>query len=287
MGDYETLPSNKVSVHMMAGAFAGVMEHCVMYPLDTVKTRMQSLSTSQKYRGIINVLQIMVKEEGISRPYRGIGAAILGAGPAHAIYFSLYEFVKYHMTSMGINNNVAYSSAGCLATVFHDGIMTPMDVVKQRIQMHNSQCTGILNCFVTIYKTEGIRAFYRSYSTQLVMNIPFQVTNFVVYEFVVSVWNPSRHYNPKAHMIAGAMAGAASAAITTPLDVCKTLLNTQEGVNQMSGILNAMKTVYKLGGAHGFVKGLTARVLFQMPSAAICWSTYEFCKYMLFPKKEH
>lgn len=35
--DYETLPTTNVSTYMTAGAFAGVMEHCVMYPLDSVK----------------------------------------------------------------------------------------------------------------------------------------------------------------------------------------------------------------------------------------------------------
>lgn len=34
---YETLPTSSVAVHMTAGAFAGIMEHCVMYPLDSVK----------------------------------------------------------------------------------------------------------------------------------------------------------------------------------------------------------------------------------------------------------
>lgn len=35
--DYETLPTDNVGTHMIAGAIAGVMEHCVMYPLDSVK----------------------------------------------------------------------------------------------------------------------------------------------------------------------------------------------------------------------------------------------------------
>lgn len=39
--------------------------------------------------------------------------------------------------------------------------------------------------------------------------------------------------------------------------------------------------VYRLGGPLGFFRGLQARVLYQMPSAAICWSTYEFFKYVL------
>lgn len=37
--DYETLPTDNVLTHMIAGCIAGVMEHCVMYPLDSVKVR--------------------------------------------------------------------------------------------------------------------------------------------------------------------------------------------------------------------------------------------------------
>uniref|UniRef100_A0A1B6CQ11 Mitoferrin n=1 Tax=Clastoptera arizonana TaxID=38151 RepID=A0A1B6CQ11_9HEMI len=281
MDDYESLPSNKPSVHMMAGAFAGVMEHSIMYPLDTAKTRMQSFLKTYKYHGILKVIHTMIKEEGVLRPYRGIGTLLIGAGPAHAVYFTSYEFVKHKMTNLGINNQIVYSSAGCVASVIHDAIMTPADFIKQRLQMHESQCSGIISCIIHVYKNEGLIAFYRSYSTQLVMNLPFQVTNFVVYESSINLLNPKRDYNPKAHVIAGAAAGAASAAITTPLDVCKTLLNTQEGVNQMSGIMNTIKTVYKLGGFNGFFKGFTARILFSMPSTAICWSSYEFCKYIL------
>lgn len=35
--DYESLPSQSAATHMTAGALAGVMEHCIMYPLDSVK----------------------------------------------------------------------------------------------------------------------------------------------------------------------------------------------------------------------------------------------------------
>ena len=35
--EYESLPTNCVKTHMLAGAAAGVMEHCIMYPLDSVK----------------------------------------------------------------------------------------------------------------------------------------------------------------------------------------------------------------------------------------------------------
>ena len=38
--DYESLPeSSAISAHMLAGAAAGISEHCVMYPVDCVKVR--------------------------------------------------------------------------------------------------------------------------------------------------------------------------------------------------------------------------------------------------------
>lgn len=39
LDDYESLPSGSVVTHMIAGAIAGTAEHCVMYPLDSVKVR--------------------------------------------------------------------------------------------------------------------------------------------------------------------------------------------------------------------------------------------------------
>ena len=35
--EYESLPTGDVGIHMTAGAVAGIMEHCVMFPIDSVK----------------------------------------------------------------------------------------------------------------------------------------------------------------------------------------------------------------------------------------------------------
>lgn len=94
--EYESLPTEKVTVHLAAGAMAGVMEHCVMYPVDCVKTRMQSLRPHPNaiYRNIGDALTTMVKREGLFTPLRGMNVVAIGAGPAHALYFSTYEATK-------------------------------------------------------------------------------------------------------------------------------------------------------------------------------------------------
>lgn len=50
--DYENLPTSaSLSTHMTAGAMAGIMEHMVMYPVDSVKVRRQETGGSSEHRG--------------------------------------------------------------------------------------------------------------------------------------------------------------------------------------------------------------------------------------------
>ncbi|CAJ0956804.1 unnamed protein product [Ranitomeya imitator] len=262
-------------------------------------TRMQSLQPdpNAQYRGVMEALRKMIRSEGLLTPLRGINVTVLGAGPAHALYFACYEKMKTTIGGMinhvG-NSHLANGVAGSLATVLHDAIMNPAEVVKQRMQMYNSPYRSMLHCIRTVRRTEGVGAFYRSYTTQLLMNIPFQAIHFITYEFTQEQLNPQRQYHPGSHIVSGAIAGAVAAAATTPLDVCKTLLNTQENMalssvnisGHLSGLANTVRTVYQLGGVGGYFKGVQARVIYQMPSTAIAWSVYEFFKFFLSKKKQ-
>lgn len=294
--EYEELPEGtSVRVTMMAGALAGVMEHCVMFPVDCVKTRMQSLACEPQMvaahrQGIFSSLINIMKEEGRFRPVQGVQAMALGAGPAHALYFATYEKMKEELLSRNkmYPDSVNYMMAGATATVFHDAIMTPSEVVKQRMQMCCSPYQSCLNCFTTVLRQEGIGAFYRSYGTALTMNIPFQSTQFMIYETVQKITNPKKEHNPLSHIISGGMAGAIASIVTMPLDVCKTLLNTQEtqvlkklNRDKITGMYHGMRTVYKMAGFRGYFKGLKARVLYQFPATAISWVVYEFFKHYL------
>ncbi|XP_067243072.1 mitoferrin-2 [Chanodichthys erythropterus] len=299
--DYEGLPQGaSTSTHMLAGAVAGIMEHCLMFPIDCVKTRMQSLQPepAARYRNVMDALRQIVRTEGIWRPIRGLNVTAVGAGPAHALYFACYERLKKVLSDIihpGANSHLANGAAGCVATLLHDAAMNPAEVVKQRMQMYNSPYRGVLDCMRCVWQREGALAFYRSYTTQLTMNVPFQALHFMTYEYLQELLNPQRQYNPSSHMVSGALAGAIAAAATTPLDVCKTLLNTQESLaidsvsqsgRHISGLGHAFRTVYRLGGLPAYFKGVQARVIYQMPSTAISWSVYEFFKYII-TKHQH
>ncbi|CAH8853073.1 unnamed protein product [Trichobilharzia szidati] len=299
--DYEALPNTSpLSQHMLAGACAGIMEHIVMYPVDCVKTRMQCLRPmggGANCPGLLTGLYRLILQEGIPGTLKGSGAVIWGAGPAHAAYFGCYEKMKSFLTTVSMgSSHVNHMIAGTCATLLHDAVMTPADAVKQRLQIYNSPYHNSFDCLRRICVTEGPRALYKAYFTQLSMNIPYQTIHFVCYEQAQSVLNPNRQYLPWSHILSGGIAGCFAAAFTNPLDVCKTMLNTQDRCMsktpcrghftqsykpEFRGLFSTAKYVYELAGIKGFTRGMSARVLTAVPGTALSWSVYEYFKWRL------
>lgn len=98
--DYEGLPdSTPLAANLIAGAFAGIAEHTLMYPVDAIKTRMQIVQPTPVavYSGVTNAITKISTTEGWRTLWKGMTSVILGAGPAHAVYFGTYELTKEYL----------------------------------------------------------------------------------------------------------------------------------------------------------------------------------------------
>ncbi|KAK8921086.1 hypothetical protein KSP39_PZI020825 [Platanthera zijinensis] len=274
---------------MIAGSIAGVIEHTAMFPVDTLKTRMQTRCSTLRSApdGLRHALTSILRLEGPLGLYRGIGAMGLGAAPAHAVYFSVYEMAKKYLSRGNPNNPAAHAASGVLATVASDAVFTPMDTVKQRLQLKNSPYKGVSDCVARVFREEGYRAFYASYKTTVVMNAPFTAVHFATYEAskrALMELSPDNSGDERlfVHATAGAAAGALAAVVTTPLDVVKTQLQCQGvcGCERFSSssIMGVAGAVIKRDGFRGLMRGWKPRMLFHAPAAAICWSSYEASK---------
>lgn len=154
------------------------------------------------------------------------------------------------------------------------------------MQMHGSSHRTVFGCASSVYRAEGLRAFYVSYPTTLAMTVPFTAVQFTAYEWAKKVLNPSESYSPVTHAIAGGFAGAVAAAITTPLDVAKTLLQTRGSstdarIRSASGMVEAFRIIHFREGAKGFSRGMTARIATHIPANALCWLSYEGFRFFL------
>lgn len=158
-------------------------------------------------------------------------------------------------------------------------------VIKQRMQIQNSSkmYRSMTDCARYVYKNEGLSAFYVSYPTTLSMTVPFTALQFLAYESISTVMNPQKNYDPFTHCTAGAVAGGFAAALTTPMDVIKTMLQTRGSaidpeLRAVNSFRAGCRLLYQREGIRGFFKGVKPRVVTTMPSTAICWSAYEASK---------
>ncbi|GAW80116.1 mitochondrial carrier protein [Plasmodium gonderi] len=145
--------------------------------------------------------------------YKGVNVVVLGCIPAHAMYFSTFEYSKKYFSSIYSKNlpiqvqNRGSGGLGCdrkissnqnidkkkhdvlnykmndlnyfgiavsgfLATIAHDLIITPIDTLKQRLQLGiNKNSLDSLK----ILRENGIRSLYLSLPITLLMNIPYQI----------------------------------------------------------------------------------------------------------------
>lgn len=201
--DYEALPEDaSIAAHLSAGAFAGIMEHTVMFPIDSIKTRMQMIALGQPLsKSVIGSISKISSSEGAYALWRGVSSVVLGAGPAHAVYFSVFEATKTMLVNRLTNSRstkivtdeshpLIASGAGIAATVASDALMTPFDVLKQRMQLGTSTADSkltqsksarLVKTAAQIYSKEGLSAFFISYPTTLFTNIPFAALNFGFY----------------------------------------------------------------------------------------------------------
>lgn len=154
-----------------------------------------------------------------------------------------------------------------------------------QIQNSSKMYRSMLDCAKYVYKSEGLGAFYISYPTTLSMTVPFTALQFLAYESISTAMNPAKNYDPLTHCLAGAVAGGFAAGLTTPMDVIKTMLQTRgtstdPEVRSVNSFIGGCRLLYQRAGVRGFFKGVRPRIVTTMPSTAICWSAYEFSKYV-------
>lgn len=165
--------------------------------------------------------------------YSGLSVMAMGCVPAHAIYFSIYEQSKKHLNCEGPQNHYKFALVGIASSLFHDLVMTPTEVIKQRLQLLRSQGTSISTQKLVskMYKNEGVVSFYRSFFVNYLMNVPFGSMVIFFNEKIKYLMNIKEQDSYFKYFICAGLAGGLASIPTCPFDVIKTRLNTQSCLN--------------------------------------------------------
>uniref|UniRef100_A0A8D2LAC0 Mitochondrial S-adenosylmethionine carrier protein n=1 Tax=Varanus komodoensis TaxID=61221 RepID=A0A8D2LAC0_VARKO len=229
-------PKKSRRQNFSAGGLAGTCVDLVLFPLDTVKTRLQSPQGFKKAGGFRGI-------------YAGVPSAAVGSFPNAAAFFVTYEYMKavLHTATSPYLNPITHMLAASCGEIVACLIRVPSEVVKQRAQVCPSSSTfRVLSN--TIYE-EGILGLYRGYKST------------VLREELWS-WKQGHVVDSWQSAVCGAFAGGFAAAVTTPLDVAKTrIMLAKTGSRNASGnVLSALHGVWRTEGIVGLFAGIVPRI---------------------------
>ncbi|KAG6534499.1 hypothetical protein ZIOFF_008402 [Zingiber officinale] len=261
----------------IAGAAAGGVVEAVLYPIDTIKTRLQAVVFAAHGGSRIHWKDL----------YSGVACNLAGVLPASAIFVGIYEPTKQKLLKLFPENlsTFAHLTAGAIGGAVSSFIRVPTEVVKQRIQ--TGHFTSAPDAIRLIVAKEGFRGLYAGYKSFLLRDLPFDALQFCIYEQLRIGYKIAarRDLNDPENALIGAFAGAITGAITTPLDVMKTRLMVQGSVNQYNGLLNCAQTIFREEGPAAFLKGIGPRVLWIGIGGSIFFGVLERTKLLLSQKR--
>jgi len=150
---------------MLCGLGAGVAEATfVVTWVETLKVRLiaDQRRKNPTYRGLFHCATSILKEEGVSGLYRGVGPTIMKQGSNQAIRFFVMESLRNKYTNGKMSQNVPYYMTALFGSIAGGASVlgnTPIDVIKTRMQ--SGKFSSSVECIKDLAKTEGFFGFYR------------------------------------------------------------------------------------------------------------------------------
>ncbi|KAF5753921.1 putative mitochondrial carrier domain protein [Helianthus annuus] len=158
------------SANFIAGAAAGCTTLVLIYPLDIAHTRLAAdlgKTDSRQFQGIRHFLATIWARDGIRGVYKGLPASLQGMVVHRGLYFGGFDTMKEKM-SKNTPSEVALWKRWIVAQAVTTsaGLLSyPLDTVRRRMMMQSGierpMYRSTLDCWKTIYKTEGLGSFYR------------------------------------------------------------------------------------------------------------------------------
>ncbi|XP_043090843.1 peroxisomal membrane protein PMP34 isoform X3 [Puntigrus tetrazona] len=250
---YETL------VHAVAGAMGSVTAMTVFFPLDTARIRLQ-VDESRKSQSTPVILAEIAKEEGISSLYRGWFPVISSLCCSNFVYFYTFNTLKRVMVSDRSKPGKDLLM-GFISGAVNVLLTTPMWVVNTRLKLqgakfrnedlHQTHYKGIFDAFSQIISSEGVGTLWNGTLPSLVL-VFNPAVQFMFYEAMKRrAGRGGRRFGQFKSDGKGGLVGS------------------------LKNVLSLLMDRIKRHGLLGLYKGLEAKLLQTVLTAALMFVVYE------------
>ncbi|XP_050809925.1 mitochondrial 2-oxodicarboxylate carrier isoform X6 [Gopherus flavomarginatus] len=243
----------EASQQIAAGGSAGLVEICLMHPLDVVKTRFQiqrGKTDPTSYKSLGDSFRTIFRTEGLFGFYKGILPPVMAETPKRAVKFFTFEQYKKLLGHASLSPG-----------------LQPSTFVQAR----------------RIITTEGLG--FRGLNKGLTATLGRHgVFNMVYFGFYFNVKNiipvneePTLEFLRKFGI--GLVSGTIASIINIPFDVAKSRIQgpqPEPGEIKYRTCFKTMATVYKEEGFLALYKGLVPKIMRLGPGGAVMLLVYEY-----------
>jgi len=298
---------NQAVVSVMAGSIAGAIGVGVAFPLDTLKTKAQVISSQQmkdkgvkgddldgngdstESPGMFTLIPMIYKSEGIMGFYGGVRGMMAGQAIVKSVAFCVNDVtLSYLGTSYPFLAAVQrLLIASCFSGFITSFLVAPIERIKVMLQASNSNAddssdgeapaySNEFQCIKVVLQNEGWSGLMgRGLGPTLAREIPSYGIYFFVYGFLSSM-----HYSEVmghlAPLLNGAVSGMACWLPVYPIDVVKTLVQNSDGDDGSVSSLVVARELYEDGGVNAFFDGLTPKMLRAALNHSVTFFVYDW-----------
>jgi len=267
----------------LAGSAGALVANALVYPLDIVKTRLQTqVKRTEKdtfvadpsivhYEGTMHALQHIMQEEGVAGLFQGITGNLVGVVSTNFAYFYWYSFVRsMYVDRLAKNAKPGTAAellmgavAGALAQIF----TIPISVVTTRQQtQRGSERKNIYETTKEIIDgPDGVAGLWRGIKASMVLVVNPSIT-YGAYERLRTLLFPNKtSLAPHESFLLGALSKMMATLATQPLIVAKVGLQSkpppQRNGKPFTSFIEVMKFVVERDGFLGLYKGVAPQLV--------------------------
>jgi len=267
----------------MAGGVSAAVSKTVVAPIERVKLLLQvqaaskQIAAKDQYKGIIDAFIRIPKEQGIRSFWRGNMVNVIRYFPTQALNFAFKDrYKKFFMSGVDkktqfgkwfLANLASGGAAGASSLCF----VYPLDFARTRLSADvgksaaEREFTGLGNCLVKTFKTDGFAGLYRGFNMSVQGIIVYRAAYFGLYDTARGMLSDPKKTPILINWMIAQCVTTFAGFVSYPLDTVRRRMMMQSGRAKSeimyTGTIDCWKKIYQQEGGSAFFKGALSNAI--------------------------